>query len=275
MSVSTDTGTNAYDTLASAFAQYGLQSLLPKIKEYMQSGITDQASLMLTLRASAEYKARFPAMAALNQKGRGFSEADYINYERNAAQTEQQYGFPKGFLTDSHRIAGMLENDVSASELNDRAKINAAVSLDASKETKDALSRLYGLDQGAVAAFYFDPDNSIDYLAKQSASAQIAGQAARQQVDIDRATAESLQAQGITDSQAAQGFATVAGLGGLQTGAGEVVTQQDLVGAAFGKAPEGQKVQRVAAGRAAQFQSGGSAQATQGGISGLGQSATR
>lgn len=266
---------NAYDTLAAIFADYGLSSLVPRIKEYMQQGLTDQAALMLTLRASAEYKARFPAMQAVNAKGRGFSEADYINYERNAAQTEQQYGFPKGFLTDSHRIAGMLEADVSASELNDRAKINAAISLDAPQETKDALARLYGLDQGAVAAFYFDPENSLDYLQKQSASATIAGQASRQQIDIDRQTAEGLQAQGVTAAQAQSGFSNVAGLTGLEFGAGEKIAQSGLIDAAFGNAQATSEVQRVAQGRINQFQGGGNAAAATGGVAGLGAAGTR
>ena len=266
---------NAYDTLNAILTQYGLQSLAPHLQTYMQQGITDQATLLANIRSTPEYAARFPAMSTLNQKGRGFSEADYINYERNAASTEQQYGFPKGFLTDPHRIAGMLENDVSASEVNDRAKINAAVSLDAPTETKAALQRLYGLDQGAVAAFYFDPENSVDYLTKQAASAQIAGAASRQALEIDRTTAETLQARGITEAQANSGFSNVAGLTGLEFGTGETATQADLVGAAFGNAAASAKVSRVGQGRINQFQGGGGAQAAQAGVSGLGTSGTR
>jgi len=266
---------NAYDTLNAILAQFGLQSLSGNLQTYMQQGITDQAALLANIRATPEYKARFPAMTVLNQKGRGFSEADYINYERSAAATEQQYGFPKGFLTDPHRIQGMLENDVSASEVTDRAKINASVALDAPQETKDALQRLYGLDQGAVAAFYFDPENSVPYLEKQAASAQIAGAAARQQVDIDRTTAETLQAQGISQAQAASGFATVQGLTGLEYGMGETASQADLVGAAFGQGPASAKVQRVAQGRVNQFAGGGGAQAVQAGVTGLGVSGSR
>jgi hypothetical protein len=277
MTTSTDSAatTNAYDTLASIFTQYGLESLVPSIKSYMQQGITDQAALMLTLRASPEYAARFPAMKALNAKGQGFSEADYINYERNAATTEQQYGFPKGFLTDPHRIQNMLENNVSASEVNTRAQINAAASLTAPQETKDALKNLYGLDQASLAAFYYDPENSLPYLQKQFSAASIAGEAAKQAIGLNVTQAEALAAQGVTNSQAASGFAQVANTQGLTVGAGETVNQQTLIDAAFGKADATQQVQRVGQGRINQFQGSGGAQAVQGGVSGLGSSGTR
>jgi len=266
---------NAYDTLNTILTQFGLQTLAGNLQDYMKQGITDQTTLLANIRSTPEYKARFPAMTVLNQKARGFSEADYINYERSAASTEQEYGFPSGFLTDPHRIQEMLEKDVSASEVTSRAKINAAVAMDAPQETKDALQRLYGLDQGAVAAFYFDPENSVGYLEKQAASAQIAGAAARQQVDIDRTTAETLQAQGISEAQALSGFATVQGLTGLEYGTGEAATQADLVGAAFGQGAAAQKVQRVQQGRVNQFAGGGGAQAVSGGVAGLGSSASK
>lgn len=277
MTVSTDTTvTNAYDSLASYFSLYNLQSLLPVIQNFMKQGITDQATLMLNLRQSPEYKARFPAMETLNQKGRGFSEADYINYERNAASTEQQYGLPKGFLTDQHRITEMLTKDVSASEVVDRAKLNQAVAMDAPQETKDALKNLYGLGQDALTAFYFDPDNALPYLQRQYASATIAGEAARQSIDINRTTAEDLAAQGVSADAAAQGFGKVAGLTALEYGSGETVSQADLIAAAVGNdAAAAAKVNRVGGGRVAAFSGGGSAAGTQGGVSGLGVSGTR
>ena len=208
-------------------------------------------------------------MQALNAKGQGFSEADYINYERNAAQTEQQYGFPKGFLTDSHRIAGMLEAGVSASEVNTRAQINAAASLTAPQETKDALKNLYGLDQSALAAYYFDPENSLPYLQKQYSAASIAGAAAKQAIGIGTTEAERLAAQGVSDAQAASGFAQVSANTALTAGIGETASQQTLIDAAFGNAQAAQQVQRIGQGRVNQFQSGGGAQAGQAGVAGL------
>ena len=261
---------NATDTLNTLLAQYGLSSLGGALAGFMQQGITDQATLMLLLRETPAYQNRFPAMKALSAKNRSISEADYINYEKNAAQTEQQYGMPKGFLTDPHRIQGMLEADVSASELNARAQINAAATINAPQETKEALKSLYGLDQGALTAFYFDPDNAEPYLQKVTASAQIAGDAARQRLSIGRDTAESLVAQGVSDAQAQAGFQTVAAQAGLGTGAGEVASEAARIGAAFGNADDAAQVDRVRAGRLAQFGGGGGAQGAQTGISGLG-----
>ena len=276
MTVTTDTNPNAFDALTSYFTAYGLESLLPEIQKYMRQGITDQATLLLTLRQSQAYKDRFPAMAALNAKGRGFSEADYINYERNAASTESQYGLPRGFLTDPHRIQGMLEADVSASEVVERAKVNQAAALDAPQETKDALKNLYGLGQDALTAYYFDPNNALPYLQNQYASATIAGEAARQRLDISRTTAEALNAQGVSAAQADAGFQQVAGLTGLESGSGETVDQQTLIAAALSGDPTAKAaVQRVGQGRVGQFQGGGSVAGTQSGVAGLGSSGTR
>jgi hypothetical protein len=263
--------TNAFEQIRAAFEAYGLQTLVPRIQEFMVQGITDPASIILMLRSTPEYKARFPAMEALNQKGRGFSEADYINYERNAAEQEQRYGFPRGFLTDPGRVQQMLENDVSASELNERARLNAAVSINAPQELKDSLRRLYGLDESALAAYYLDPDNAVPYLEKQYAASSLAGQAARQQLDIDRQLAEDLVAQGITEAAGAQGFQQVAGLRGLQTGFGEQATQDEIIRATFGDQAASEKVERVVKGRTAEFSTtGGGAAESQQGVVGLG-----
>jgi hypothetical protein len=261
---------SAYDTLLNAFKAYNLTTLVPVVQKYMQQGISDSGALLAAVRADPTYAARFPAMAAILDKGHGtFNEADYINYEINAAQAETTYGLPKGFLTDSHRIQGMLENDVSASDVTNRAALNAAAATTAPQETKDALQRLYGLDQSALTAYYFDPENSVPYLQKQQAAATLAGQAAKQQVTIDRTMAETLAAQNVTQAQAAAGFGQVATQAGLQTGVGETANQSDLVNAAFGDAAAQQKVARVQGARAAQFQGGGGAAATGAGVTGL------
>ena len=80
-------------TLQSAFSQYGLQSLFPKIQEFARRDLTEDG-VLLELRKTPEYKARFPAMEALAQKQRAITEAEYIEFERNAAQLERAYGLP-------------------------------------------------------------------------------------------------------------------------------------------------------------------------------------
>lgn len=262
---------NAFEAIKNQFIQYGLESLVPKIQEYLEQGITDAATLILMLRQTPEYQRRFPAMAALNQKGVAITEADYINYERNAGELEQRFALPKGFLTDPTRIQQMLENDVSASELSDRVQLNAAAAYKAPQEVRNAMRDLYGLDETSLAAYYLDPDNAVPYLEKQYAAANVAGYAARQRIMLDRSTAEMLAEQGVTADQADQGFQQVAGLTGLSSGQGEQATQSDLIGATFGDAAAREKVQRVSSGRTAEFKQGGGAATGQSGVTGLGQ----
>jgi hypothetical protein len=265
---------SALDVVTAIFASYGLQTLTPTIINLVQTGATVD-TITMALRDTPEYAARFPAMKALNAAKRGFNEAQYIQYETVAAQTEAQYGLPSGFLTDAHRIEQLLVNNVSASQLQSRAQINAAAAINAPQETRDALRDLYGIDKGALTAFYFDPDNSEPYLQKVTAAATLAGAADRQQIELDRATAERLSALGLSDQAVNSAFGTVANLGSLTGGIGEVVDQASLVDAAFGDAAAQRKVQRVVGGRVAQFQQTQGAAAAQGGIVGLGQSSTR
>lgn len=261
---------NAYAVLYAQFKQYGLESLAPVIMEYIRQGYSGE-TVAIMLRDTPEYKQRFPAMEALRQSGRAINEVDYVNYEINAAQLEQKYGMPKGFLTDSQTIARLLTNNVAADDLRGRVELNAAASMDAPPELRQTLSDYYGLDaQGALTAYYLDPDHSLSYLERQMATAKIGAAARRQSLAIGLDTAEGLRQRGVTEQQADQGFAQVAALQRLQYGDESTVGQSDLVEGAFGDAQAAQRVQQAQQGRRARFGGGGGAVESQQGISGLG-----
>lgn len=261
------------DSVKALFAQYGLSSLGDKIVEYAKSGMSADA-IAIALRATPEYKQRFPAMEALANKGRALSEAEYIEYERTAGQLEQRYGFPKGLLSNS--VTDLLINEVSASELNDRAILSSAAALEAPEDIRIQMQQYYGVDQGALAAYFLDPDLALPLLEKQYASSVIGTEARRQGVGIDVAGAESLQGMGISQEQARTGFGQVASMGALSQGRGDVATQQQLISGTFAQNEEAQKaIERAQRARTGRFQQGGSFAANQQGISGLGSAATR
>lgn len=260
-------------SIQALFAQYGLASLGDKIVQYAKQGLSADA-IAIALRATPEYKQRFPAMEALANKGRALSEAEYIEYERTAGQLEQRYGFPQGLLSNS--VTDLLTNEVSAAELNDRAILASAAALEAPEDIRITMQQYYGIDQGGLAAYFLDPDLSIPLLEKQYASSVIGTEAARQGIQIQAMGAEELQGLGISQEEARTGFGQVARMGSFTEGRGDVVSQQQLISGKFSQNEEAQKaIERAQKARAGRFQGGGGFAATQQGVTGLGSAATR
>jgi hypothetical protein len=255
--------------IKAAFDQYGLSSLFPVVKEYAQQGLTED-EIYLKLRATAEYKNRFPAMETLAQKGRAISEAAYVDYERKAAQLEQQYGYPKGMVAG--QITTLLVGDVSLNELNDRMVLSAADSITAPQDLKQQIKDYYNVDPDtALKAYYLDPEVALPILQKQSAAARIGVQATRQGVaGIDRTLAEELQAIGVSEAAAVKGFGTVAAEQAFTAGRGETATNPELTRGVFGNAEAAKKTERIASSRTGAFQSGGGFTETKQGVTGLG-----
>jgi hypothetical protein len=213
-------------------------------------------------------------MEALSQKGRAISEASYIDYEQQAAALEQRYGLPSGMLMNN--VTGLLTNDVSATELNDRVIMASAASIQAPKELKDTFRNYYGIDAGGLAAYFLDPNVATPLLEKQYASTLIGSEAVRQGLAVNVNSAENLQSLGITQDQAREGFGKVVRAKGLTQGRGDITTNKELIAANLGNNSEAQKnIERVAASRTGRFQQGGQYAQTKEGNVGLGSAATR
>lgn len=256
------------------FEQYGLGTLYPQILGWAQEGHSADAILM-KLRQTAEYKARFPAMEALAKKGRAISEAAYIDYERTAGQLEQRWGLPNGML--SGHITGLLTEEVSAAELSDRVQLAVSDSLQAPQDLRDTLAEYYNLDPDtALSAYYLDPDIALPLLEKQSQAARIGVWASRQGLNgVGRGTAEELQGLGVSEDRAQQGFGQVAQTSGFGAGRGDVADQATRIDAALkGNADAQQTMERAGRARQGRFAGGGQFAAGKEGISGIGSSSS-
>jgi hypothetical protein len=256
------------------FEQYGLGSLYPQILGWAQEGHSADAILM-KLRGTSEYKARFPAMAALAAKGRAISEAAYIDYERTAGQLEQRWGLPNGML--SGHITDLLTEEVSAAELSDRVQMAVADSLQAPQDLRDTLAEYYNLDPDtALSAYYLDPDIALPLLEKQSQAARIGVWARRQGVGgVGSGLAEELQGLGITEDRAQQGFGTVAATREFGAGRGDVAGQSTRIDAALkGNADAQQAMERAGRARQGRFAGGGQFASDRQGVSGIGSSSS-
>jgi hypothetical protein len=264
---------NAIATMEALLTSYNMSSLFNRVKSYIQDGYEADA-IMALIRTTPEYKERFPAMESLAKKGRAISEASYIDYEKAAAGLERRYGLPNGMLMGN--VTKLLENEVSTDELNTRVTLAAGASIQAPNEVREALRNYYNIDQGGLTAYFLDPSIATPLLEKQYASAQIGAEAIRQNVGIDVGIAENLQGLGVTSQQAREGFGAIAGAKSLTSGYGDIVTQQQQIGAVLGGNSEDQKaLERAIGGRLGRFQGGGEFLQTQQGAAGLGSAATR
>lgn len=260
-------------TVQGMFESYGLSTLYSKVVEYARKGYNGDA-IAVMLRSTPEYKARFPAMETLAKKGRAISEASYVDYERAAAQIETRYGFVKGMITGN--VTNLLTGEVSAAELNDRAVIASADSLNAPEDLKQTIRDYYNLDpQQALASYYFDPNVSMPLLEKQSAVARIGVWESRQGVSgLGKDFAAELQSQGVTEAQAEQGFGIVKEQEAFSVGKGETASTKELAQGAFGNVSAQQKAERIAGSRTGAFKQGGGFVDSAKGIGGLGSSSS-
>lgn len=263
---------NAIKALQSMFNTYNLQSLYTKIEQFVREGYNaDTVALML--RETEEYKQRFPAMQTLAAKGRAISEASYIQYEQTAAHFEKQYGLPSGMLTGN--VTKLLENDISAVEMQERVQMAAANSIMAPPELKTALQDYYGIGAGGLTAYFLDPAVAEPILQKQAAAAQLGAEAIRQDISLNLQTAEQLQQLGVTNAQAREGFQKTAGARELFSGVGDVTSEAEMVqGLLAGNQEALANLNRAAGSRRARFQQGGEYLTTSGGSVGLGSAAT-
>ena len=257
---------SVFQAISGQFSAWGLGSLSGLIQQYAQQDYTAEAAAWM-LRQTPEYKQRFPAMEALAAKGRAISEAEYINYEQNAAALEVRFGIPKGMILNN--VTKLLTNEVSAAELQDRATLAASDSITAPADLKQQMKDYFGVDQGGLTAYYLDPAIAMPMLEQQSAIARIGVESARQGVQTGLGMASELQGKGVTEAQAQQGFQTVAQSQGLEAGKGEVVTQDELTRGTFGSATEATKIARVAGSRVGAFSGGGDFASEKSGVTGL------
>lgn len=266
---------SAKASISATLDQYGLGSLADQAWQSYLKGVPIE-QIMLDIRSSKEYQARFPAMAQLQKEGRAITEQQYIDYERTAAQLFTAHGLPKGFYDTPKDIADLLVGDVSATELDKRLGEAQVLAYSAPQEVRDTFQRYFGVQgAGNLTAHYIDPTLTEPILAKQLTQAQIGAEAGL--TGFGQLTSEQaarLADLGVTESTAGQGFNNLASLGQVTSTnlAGETaLTPDQLLAAQFaGDTGVQQKIKARQQARVAQFQAGGGYTASNAGTTGIG-----
>ena len=199
---------DAIEAMKARFKQYGLESLVAKIKELAISGASE-TTITLQLQETPEYKTRFAANEARIKKGlQVLSPSEYLTMEDTYRQTLRAYGLTQ-FDNDAY-VKQFIANDVSPTELSNRVVTAVQRVRNADPAIATQLREYYGIGQEDLVAYVLDPEQQFQKIQRQVAASEIGVAAGRQGLKAGVGVAEQLAAQGVTQAEAQKGYATIA-----------------------------------------------------------------
>ena len=199
---------DAIEAMKSRFKQYGLESLVAKIKQLAISGASE-TTITLQLQETPEYKTRFAANEARMKKNlQVLSPSEYLTMEDTYRQTLRAYGLTQ-FDNDAY-VKQFIANDVSPTELSNRVVTAVQRVRNADPAIATQLREYYGVGQEDLIAYVLDPEQQFQKIQRQVAASEIGVAAGRQGLKAGVSVAEQLAAQGITQAEAQKGYATIA-----------------------------------------------------------------
>jgi hypothetical protein len=199
---------NALTSLTARFTKYGLQSLVPKIRELVINGSTE-STIAFELQETEEYKQRFKANTERLKRGLSVLDAGtYIGMEDSYRQALRAYGL-KQFDTDDY-VSQFIANDISANELSNRIVTAVQRVQNADPAITSQLKEFYNIGQNDLVAYVLDPNQQFQKIERQVQAAEIGVAARRQGLQAGVGVAEQLAAQGVTQAEAQKGYATIA-----------------------------------------------------------------
>ena len=225
--------TSAYNLLYNEFAQYGMGDLVADVKEFIMAGISP-SEFTLRLRETPAYKTRFKANEGRVKAGlAAITEAEYIGLEDQYQNIMRNYGLPesyysKGKYGTQEGFQKFIENDVSATELEDRIMTAQQRVVNANPEVMASLKAFYpGITNGDILAYTLDPKNALTDIKRKVTAAEIGGAATQAGLKTGMERAQELGAAGVTKEVAQKGFRTVA----------EVAPRGGELAAMYGESP--------------------------------------
>jgi hypothetical protein len=206
---------SAYDLLYAQFKQYGLESLVEPLKDFIMSGVSP-SEFVIKLRETDAYKKRFAGNAERIKKGlAAISEAEYIALEDQYQNIMRNYGLPESYwkkdaMGTQQGFTNFIGNDVSATELEDRIMNAQNRVLKANPEVSAALKQFYPeITNADILAYTLDPTKGIEDIKRKITTAEIGGAALQSGLQTSLTRAEELRKYGITKDTAQQGYGAI------------------------------------------------------------------
>jgi len=226
--------TDAYSLLQDTFHNYGLDSLVPIIKSYMQQNLGSQQAA-LQLKQTKEYQTRFAGNTARLAAGmNALTESEYLALENSYNSTLQAYGL-NGFFGTSRdqEIAGMAKvigGGVNAAEFTSRVSTVVDRVMNADPNIKKTLTSFYNITDADLVKYYLDPSkDNLAALNLKTTAAEIGTAATEQGLTTGVTSATALAQAGVTGAQAQKGYATI----------GQIVPETQKLSSIYGEAKVG------------------------------------
>lgn len=185
---------NVFDSVSAVLKQYGIDADGTGLSQLVRQWAEEDKSpdwIKINLRDTSQYKARFPAMQQLIQRGQAIDEMTYIAQERAYRAVLSANELPTGFYDSPDDYAKFIANDVSAKELEDRV-LSAKTFLDANTDPayRNALTQYFGISDGQMLAYVLDGDRAQSSIQRSLKTAAMGGAAALAGFQLDQAQAE-------------------------------------------------------------------------------------
>jgi hypothetical protein len=216
-----DKGTrDAYALLEEAFKLYGLETLVPVIRGYMEQDLGPEQA-KLKLKSEKVYKDRFKGNELRVAKGLNVvSEAEYLELENDYSETLKAYGLSDyfGVSTDANtrlarqqKMAEVIGNDISATEFKDRIDTVVTRVNMSDPNIKTELKRLYAITDTDLVKYFLNPVEGSEQLKQKVTAAEISGASITQGLgQTSLGTAEELARLGIDRAEALAGYSKIA-----------------------------------------------------------------
>jgi hypothetical protein len=211
---------DAYALLESAFKLYGLESLVPTIRGYMEADLgTEQAKLKL--KTEKAYQDRFKGNELRRAKGLNvLGEVTYLELENDYSETLSAYGLSDyfGVATDAstrsarqQKMAEVIGNNISADEFKERIKTVVTRVNMADTNTKTALKSLYNITDTDLIKYFLNPAEGEEGLKRKVTVAEISAASMTAGLgETSLAAAEDLARLGIDKARALKGYEEIA-----------------------------------------------------------------
>jgi hypothetical protein len=211
---------DAFALLEEAFKLYGLDSLVPIIRGYMEDDLgVEQAKLKL--KTEQVYKDRFKGNELRRSKGLNvLSEDKYLELENDYSETLRSYGLSDYFgvatdatsrLTRQQKMADVIGNDISAVEFKDRIKTVVTRVNMADANVKNELKAFYNITDTDLVKYFLNPAEGIDTLKEKVTTAEISAASITQGLGkTSLGTAQELARLGIDRAEALAGYSKIA-----------------------------------------------------------------
>lgn len=203
------TDRDAYMAINSLFKSYGLESLAPKIFDYVKNGYSSD-TVSILLQDTKEYKERFAGNEIRKQQGLPvLNPGEYLATEASYRQIMQASGMPTGFYDQNSDFNNWIGKNISPSEIQTRVDLATQATVLSNPSYRKALNQM-GISDNELTAYFLDSTRALPHLQKSAATAAIGAQALQQGLTFDKSYSEQLAMEGISADEAKQGYSQVA-----------------------------------------------------------------